>query len=68
MPSTTTIVISAIGQAYSTTTPGSNIKPMATKKIALNMSRIGSIRCSMRLSERDSAITAPIRNAPSATL
>ncbi|MDT4814344.1 hypothetical protein FQZ97_473440 [compost metagenome] len=68
LPSTTATVITAIGQAYSTSTLGSIKRPMATKKMALNMSRTGSIRRSICTSWRDSAMIAPIRKAPSTML
>ncbi len=68
LPSTTATVITAIGQAYCSRICGSIIKPMATKKIALNMSRTGSIRRSILINWRDSAMIAPIRNAPSTML
>jgi hypothetical protein len=41
--------------------------PIDTKKTAANTSRTGSMRCSMILAAPDSAISAPARNAPSAT-
>ncbi|MCY1432507.1 hypothetical protein D9M71_485070 [compost metagenome] len=43
LPSTTAMVMTTIGQAYSTRIEGSISKPMATKKMALNRSRTGSI-------------------------
>ncbi|MNF07413.1 hypothetical protein D3C80_2075890 [compost metagenome] len=42
--------------------------PMATKKIALNRSRTGSIRRSIFTSCRDSAMIAPIKKAPNTML
>ena len=68
LPSTTATVIRAIGQAYSTRIFGSISRPMATKKIALNMSRTGSINRSICTNWRDSAMIAPIRKAPSTML
>ncbi|MNV83279.1 hypothetical protein D3C71_1770720 [compost metagenome] len=41
---------------------------MATKKMALNRSRTGSIRLSIFSNWRDSAMIAPIRKAPSTML
>ena len=43
------------------------IMPTDTKKMAANMSRTGSMRCSMRRASPDSATRAPARKAPSAT-
>ena len=57
-----------IGPAYLTRSVGSMSRPMETKKTALNMSRSGSISASIRRIWRASAMMAPIRNAPSATL
>src|SRR5471030_2016792 len=57
-------VITVIGQAYCSRIIGSSISPMATKKIALNRSRTGSIRRSIFSNCRDSAMIAPIRKAP----
>ena len=51
----------------STSSPGWMIMPTDTKKMAANMSRTGSIRCSMRRASPDSATRAPARKAPSAT-
>ncbi len=52
-----------IARAFS----GSISMPMVTKKMALNMSRTGAVSSSILWICRDSAITAPMRNAPSAT-
>ncbi|MNL47810.1 hypothetical protein D3C87_1706160 [compost metagenome] len=60
--------MTAIGQAYCSRIIGSSISPMATKKIALNKSRTGSIKRSIFSNCRDSAMIAPIRNAPSTML
>ncbi|MDR6356412.1 hypothetical protein Q3H58_003083 [Pseudomonas psychrotolerans] len=68
LPSTTATLITVIGQAYSISTLGSSKSPMATKKMALNMSRKGSTSFSIFSSWRDSAMMAPIRKAPSTTL
>jgi len=67
-PATTAMVMTTMGSQCRTSMPGSISSPMATKKIALNMSRTGSIIFSTRWISRDSAMTAPIKNAPSATL
>src|SRR5471030_1735690 len=64
LPSTTATVITAIGHAYCSRIIGSSIRPMATKKMALNRSRTGSIRRSIFSSCLDSAMIAPIRKAP----
>ena len=60
--------MTAMGRACVTIIAGLMSMPMVTKKIALNMSRMGSMRCSIFLSSRDSAMIAPMRNAPSAML
>ncbi len=68
LPSTTTVVMTMMGTAYSTSTLGSTSMPMVTKKMALNMSRRGSVMRSMSRISRDSAMMAPITKAPSAML
>ena len=67
-PTITARLITTIGFQYCASSTGSIIRPMATKNTALNMSRTGSISASIRWISRDSAITAPMRKAPSATL
>ena len=56
-----------MGQRYCQTRWGSISIPMVTKKMALNMSRTGAVSFSILWMGRASAITAPMRNAPSAT-
>ncbi|CAM5629548.1 hypothetical protein RLIN73S_04637 [Rhodanobacter lindaniclasticus] len=68
LPTITTPAISNAGTAYCHNIAGSIFKPIATKNSAANMSRNGSTRCTTRPALRDSATTAPARNAPSATL
>ena len=67
-PSTTTRVMTRTGSQCSSNIAGSINRPIATKKMALNMSRMGSVRISIRPISRASAMTAPMMNAPSATL
>ena len=67
-PTMTATLITTMGCQYCASRAGSIIRPMATKKTALNMSRTGSTRASIRWISRDSAITAPMRKAPRATL
>ena len=68
LPRTTTRVTIRIGSQCSRSIFGSIIRPIATKKMALNMSRMGSVRISMRPISRASAMTAPMIKAPRATL
>ncbi len=67
LPTTTSSESTTIGTQNCTSIFGSISMPMVTKKIALNMSRSGATSSSILCSCRDSAITAPIKNAPSAT-
>ena len=48
LPSTTAMVISRMGCQYSSSIAGWISRPIATKKMALNMSRTGSTSASMR--------------------
>src|SRR6185437_12432018 len=56
------------GQIHGNIWVGSSNNPIATKKIAANMSRTGRTSRTMRSEQRAGATTTPARNAPSATL
>ena len=67
-PIITTSEMPTMGTMCCHNSPGSTNRPIATKNTAVNRSRTGSTSDSMRRLCFDSAITAPTRNAPSATL
>ena len=67
-PIITTSEMPTMGTMCCHNSSGSTNRPIATKNTAVNRSRTGSTSDSIRRLCADSAMTAPTRNAPSATL
>src|SRR5690348_8214015 len=68
LPTITAKANPSAGHNHGSICVGSSSNPIATKKIAANMSRTGRTSRTMRSEQRAGATTTPARNAPSATL